>query len=383
MIKTYKEALESIFKFEETRDYSLERVFKAMELLNNPLKNIKIIHIAGTNWKGSVSRMVYSVLKNAWKSVWTFNQPHLVDIRERFLTSKWMITKKEFLLILNKILSLPLDLSYFEKTTLIAFLFFELKEVEYACVEVWFWWLLDSTNVVNPCITAITSIWFDHTDFLWDTLEKISYHKAWIIKPWIPIVYNHENKVIEKIAIEKEAPIIFTKKEFETNLKWDYQKRNAWIAYKICKYLWFDEAQILSWFQKIEHNWRLQKISKNLIIDWAHNIDWLKELKKYVDKNFKDKFSKIYYCFSLKNWKTPENILNIFWFENNYIYVLWKNKILEDDENISAFFEKKDVSFKKLIPEEIYKKSKKEKDNLFLVFWSLYMIGEFLEFKEY
>ena len=165
-IKTYKEALEKIFQIEEVRDYSLEKVEKAMEILNNPLKNIKVIHIAGTNWKGSTSKMVFSVLKNAWKKVWVFTSPHLIDLKERFLTDIWEITEKEFIEILNKILKIELKFSFFEKCFLIAVLLFEKRWVEYAIFEVGFWGLLDTTNVVNPVITAITSIWIDHTKVL-------------------------------------------------------------------------------------------------------------------------------------------------------------------------------------------------------------------------
>jgi len=121
IIKTYKEALEKIFQIEETRDYSLEKVQKAIKILNNPLKNIKIIHITGTNWKWSTSKMVFSVLKNAWKKVWVFTSPHLIDLKERFLTDIWEITEKEFIEILNIIqgaensLLKELKFSFFEK----------------------------------------------------------------------------------------------------------------------------------------------------------------------------------------------------------------------------------------------------------------------------
>lgn len=200
MITTYTEALEKIFTYEECRDYSLEKMEQAMELLGDPLKNIKVIHVAGTNGKGSTCRMVYAVLREAGYSVGTYNQPHLVDIRERFLVNEQMMSEEEFVEILNRILALPIDFSYFERTTLIAFLYFEKKQVDYACIEVGFGGLLDSTNVVHPVITAITSIGFDHMKVLGNTLEEISYQKAGIIKSGIPIVYNHENPWIQKIA---------------------------------------------------------------------------------------------------------------------------------------------------------------------------------------
>lgn len=369
-IKTYSEAIKRVFIIEETRDYSLERVEKAIKLLWNPLKNIKIIHIAGTNWKWSTSKMVFSVLKNAGKKVWAFTQPHLLDLKERFITDSWEITEIEFVEFLNKILELKLNFSFFEKATLISFLLFEKREVEYAVIEVWFGGLFDSTNVVNPIITAIISIWIDHTKILWNTIEEISFQKAGIIKEGISIVYNHKNDVIKKIAEEKKAPIIFTKNKVKTNLIWEYQEKNAAIAFEICKYLKISEDLILKWLQKVEHFGRLQYITPNLLIDWAHNIAGLEELKKYLN-SLNNKNIKL--CFAVKKWKTADKILKIFW-ENNYILVNSENKLMvERAEKISKKFEVK-------TPEEIFELSKNNKNNLYVVFGSLYMIWDFLKF---
>ncbi len=394
-IKTYKEALEKIFIIEQTRDYSLEKVKKAIELLNSPLKNIKVIHITGTNWKGSTCKMVFSVLKNAGKKVWVFTSPHLLDLKERFLTDIWEITEKEFVEILNKILNLDLSFSFFEKCFLISVLLFEKREVEYAIFEVGFWWLLDSTNVVNPVITAITSIWIDHTKILWNTIQEISYQKAWIIKEGITVVINHKNKVIEKVAKEKKAPIIFTTKKIKTNLIWDFQEKNAAIAFEICKYLfslplkskevpergWIFPT-ILEWLQKVVHFWRMQYITPNLLIDWAHNEAWLLELKKYLLNLWFNRDickwdcgipNNIKLCFAVKKWKNWDKIFKIFW-ENNYILVESENKLMvEKAENISKNYEIK-------TPQEIYKLSQENKNNLYVVFWSLYMIWDFLKF---
>ena len=396
-IKTYKEALEKIFFIEETRDYSLEKVEKAIKLLNNPLKNIKVIHITGTNWKWSTCKMVFSVLKNYWKKVWAFTQPHLIDLKERFITDIWEITEEEFVFFLNKILKLDLKLSFFEKCFLISCLLFEKREVEYAVIEVGFWGLLDSTNVVKPVITAITSIWIDHTKVLWNTIEEISFQKAGIIKNNIPIVYNHKNKIIEKIAEEKKAPIIFTTEKVKTNLVWEYQEKNAWIAFEICKYLLYSLPLkskevpeggrifpiILEWLQKVEHFWRLQYITPNLLIDWAHNEAGLEELKKYlntIDKNIK-------LCFAQKKGKTWDKILKVFNLEKNFILVDSENKLMVENAEIL-----KEIligqtqgtaptkNFEIKTPEKIYKLSENNENNLYVIFGSLYMIWDFLKF---
>jgi len=328
-------------------------------------------------------------------------------LKERFLTDIWEITEEEFVEILNIVqgakdtLLKKLKFSFFEKCFLIAVLLFEKREVEYAIFEVWIGGLLDTTNVVNPIITAITSIWIDHTKVLWDTLEEISFQKAWIIKEWIPIVFNHKNKVIEKVAKEKKSPIIFTEKKVKTNLIWEYQEKNAGIAFEICKYLLLNnspltplftiEGNILEWLQKVEHLGRLQYITPNLLIDWAHNEAWLIELKKYLAHPqplpCKEGRYKVKLCFAVKKGKTAEKILKIFW-ENNYILVDSQNKLMvEKAENLKDNISLLTEGFSPLnneikTPEEIYNLSQKNKNNLYVVFGSLYMIWEFLKFSK-
>jgi len=397
-IKTYKEALEKVFILDSTRDYSLVKVRKAFKLLNNPLKNIKIIHIAGTNWKWSTSKMVFSVLRNAWKKVWAFTKPHLIDVRERIIDNSWQISKEDFIELLNKVLDLNIDFSFFEKHFLISCLFFEKKWLEYWILETWIWGLNDSTNITTPIITAITSVWIDHIKTLWKTIEEISFQKAWIIKELIPIVYNHENDVIENIAKQKKAPIIFTEKKVNTNLVWEHQKKNAWIAFEICKYLWVSEEIILEWLQKVEHFWRLQYITSNLLIDWAHNEAGLEELKKYLYHPqpllSKEGSYNIKLCFAQKKWKTWDKILKVFNWENNFILVESENKLMVESSkklkeiislSTEGFYPQGAprsplYNFEIKTPEEIFELSKNNENNLYVVFWSLYMIWDFLKF---
>lgn len=372
MIKTYKEALDLIFKEESTGEYSLDNITIWLELLWNPQNDFKIIHIAWTNWKGSVSKMVFSILKESNKKVGVFTSPHLIDIKERFETDEWPINNEEFIQILNKILELKVNLSYFDKCVMIAFEFFKLKKCEYIILEVWVWWRLDTTNIVNPIITAITSIWLDHQALLWNTLDEISFEKAGIIKENIPVILNIKNEVIEKQAKEKDAKVIFTDKLYATNLLWRFQKQNAGLAYEIAKYLNISKKQILFWLQNVKHNWRLQFIKDNLLIDWAHNEDSLKELKKYIEQNLEDKYEKIFYCFSIKKGKKISLVIDILWKDKNYILLDIKWEMLED---LNKYSDDYIYESKKYILEQ----ANLNKKNLYVVFGSLYMVGAFLK----
>lgn len=377
MIKNYKEALEYIFDFEKIRDYSLSKVKKWTQLLWNPQNFYKIIHIAGTNWKWSTCNMCFWVLKNWWKKVWIFTSPHLLDIRERFKTETWLISEEDFVRITNQILEIWINFSYFEKCVLIALLYFKEKWCEYVIIEVWVWWLLDSTNIVNPVITSITSIWYDHIELLWESIEEISYQKAWIIKPKIPLVINFHNDVIEKIAQEKESQIIFTSNLIKTNLIWEHQLKNAALAFEICKYLWVPENIILGWLTSIEYRWRLDYIQDNLLIDWAHNEQGINILKKYLSQ-FKDNYKQIVYCFSIKNWKQEKIkslIINPIWNNQEYILIDYKSNSLASLEDLRKNIGMINYSIKS--PQEVKILAKNNKDILYVVFWSLYMIGWF------
>ncbi len=379
MIENYNDIINYIFQFEHTRDYSIEKVQYATQLLDNPQDSYKIIHITGTNGKGSTCQMCFSVLKERWKKVGIFTSPHLIDIRERFKTQDGTISQDDLLQIVNKIIALDIDLSYFEKCTLIAFEYFRQQKCEYAVIEVGVGWLLDSTNVVNPIITSITSIGYDHRELLWPTLKDIAFQKAGIIKPGIPVVINIHNQLIEQQADAKWSPVIFTNKEIDTNLIGHHQKRNAALAYEIGVCLQITEEIIHQWLQKVTHPGRLDYILPNLLIDGAHNDQWLASLDAYL-QTIQDDFRQIIYCFSIKKWKEnkiQKYIIDRFGSDREYIIVDQEHQLLMKPHDIS----KKIWSINSTIqtPEEIKYLAWIHKNTLYVVFWSLYMIGWFYQ----
>lgn len=377
-IKTYEEALSYLSPHEKvSKHYNLDTIRKVCEKLWNPQNSYKIIHIAWTNWKGSTSQMCFSIIKNREKKVGMFTSPHIVDIRERFQTNIWKIKEKDFINIVNIIKETNIELSFFEKCCILWFIYFKKEWCEYAIIETWLWWLLDSTNIVNPTITTITSIWYDHMNVLWNTLEEISYQKAWIIKTWIPIVINMHNNTIQKRAQEIWSPIIFTNKKIKSNLLWEHQKKNAGLAYEICHYLWTSDQTIYEWLERVSHPWRLEFLLPNLLIDWAHNKQWLQSLKNYI-KKIKNNYDKIIYCFSTKQWKEKEirtNIIKRFWIENSYIIVEYEHYLLANIKEIKNVCS--NINYEIKTPKQITNLAKKNHNNLYIVFWSLYMIGWF------
>jgi dihydrofolate synthase/folylpolyglutamate synthase len=186
-----------------------------------PHRNFFSIHVAGTNGKGSVSNMLAAVLQRAGYRVGLYTSPHLTDFRERIRINGEMIPKKEVVAFVeeNKKLFEELQPSFFEVTVAMAFDYFSRQDIEVAVVEVGLGGRLDSTNIIDPVLSVITNISFDHMDLLGDTLEKIAIEKAGIIKPGIPVVIGDKNRdtraVFEERAKALGAGIFFANDYFQ------------------------------------------------------------------------------------------------------------------------------------------------------------------------
>lgn len=376
MITNYQQALDYFSPHEKvSKHYNLDAIRAVCEKLWNPHNSYKIIHIAGTNGKGSVSQMCFSILKKRGKKVGIFTSPHLITIRERWQTNKGYISKQDFTRITNIIQDIWCELSFFEKCCVLWFLYFQQQWCEYAIIEVGLGGLLDSTNIVQPIVTSITSIGYDHMNVLGDTLEEIASQKAGIIKSWIPIVLNFYNDIIEQQAKNMNASIIFTDKSIATNLHGDYQTKNAALVYEICHYFGVPQEVIHQWLQQVSHPGRLDYILPNLLVDGAHNEQWLESLKTYID-TIKHSYSQIIYCFSTKAWKEKDvryNILERFGVDEQYIIVDCDHYLLATIEDIIHACENISYTIHNL--QYIRYLAKSNKTILYVVFWSLYMIG--------
>lgn len=206
--------------------------------LNHPEKKLKFIHIAGTNGKGSVSNMLAAIFQqNGYKTA-LFTSPHLIDFRERIRINGKIISKQYITKFVNtyKPLFDEVKPSFFEWTTLLAFQYFLDKKVDIVVLETGMGGRLDSTNVVLPELSIITNIGDDHKQFLGDTLQKIAYEKAGIIKPDTPVLISEYQKevtnVFEKTAQKRNAPLIYAQDIISVQ-KFTHQSRYLDLYYKI------------------------------------------------------------------------------------------------------------------------------------------------------
>ena len=191
------------------------------EHLGHPHLSFKSIHVGGTNGKGSVSHTIASVLQQCGYNVGLYTSPHLVDFRERIRVNGRPISQQYVVKFVEEQRSFfePLHPSFFEVTTAMAFQYFKEKKVDIAIVEVGLGGRLDCTNIIQPLVSVITNISFDHTQFLGDTLAKIAGEKAGIIKKGTPVVIGESDAetrpVFEAKAREMNAPIVFADDEPE------------------------------------------------------------------------------------------------------------------------------------------------------------------------
>lgn len=197
----------------------LDTTHKLDAHFGHPHRKFRTIHIAGTNGKGSTSHTIASILQAAGYKVGLYTSPHLIDFRERIRVNGTPISKEFVVDFVEKERSFfePLHPSFFELATAMAFHYFENQHIDIAVVEVGLGGRLDCTNIIDPELSIITNISFDHTQFLGNTLAEIAAEKAGIIKPGTPVVIGEttpETKIIfSNTAAKEEAEIIFAENE--------------------------------------------------------------------------------------------------------------------------------------------------------------------------
>lgn len=311
--------------------------------LQNPEKQFKTIHIAGTNGKGSTSHMLASILQESGYKVGLYTSPHLKDFRERIKINGQLIKKSEVIDFIknNRTFFEEQKLSFFEMTVGLAFNCFAKHKVDIAIVEVGLGGRLDSTNIITPIVSVITNIGLDHTQFLGETLPEIAFEKAGIIKTNIPVVIGEFQQetfpVFKAIAEEKNAPLFLAEKNmnvtFKTDLKGNYQQKNIKTTVQTVHLLTtkgykISEENVISGLKNVVKNtglmgrWQILQNKPKVICDTGHN----KEGLHYVFEQLKrEKFKKLHIVFGVVNDKDLNSILPLF--PKNAIYYFCKPNI--------------------------------------------------------
>ena len=299
-------------------------IIKACKILNNPQKKIKTIHIAGTNGKGSTAHMLASILQEAGYKTGLYTSPHLKDFRERIKINGEIIDKKYIISFIkkNQLEFEKINMSFFEFTVAMAFNYFTESKVDIAIIETGLGGRLDSTNIINPELSIITNIGLDHTNLLGNTIEKIAFEKAGIIKKNTPIIIGRKQdktkEIFKSIAKEKNAKLYYNDnpKNITTDVKGDYQNENIGTAIKAIEVLnWnISNEQINKGINNILKNTglegRWQKLSENplTICDVGHNEDGIKNILRQIEKT---KFNKLHFIFGSVNDKVLTNVFKL------------------------------------------------------------------------
>lgn len=215
----------------------LTNTVQLCDYIGNPQHRFKSIHIAGTNGKGSTSHMLAAILQTAGYKTGLYTSPHLRDFRERFRLNGAMI-EESFVVDFTRRIQPVIDTiepSFFEITVAMAFDYFAQHQVDIAVIETGLGGRLDSTNIVTPELSVITNIGWDHMNLLGDTLEKIAFEKAGIIKPGIPVVVGETTaatrEVFEQVAGENQSPLFFADQlRYVADWKYDHHELQVQIT---------------------------------------------------------------------------------------------------------------------------------------------------------
>ena len=326
----------------------LERITEFCRLLGNPQRNFYTIHVAGTNGKGSVSHMLASILQQAGYRTGLFTSPHLRDFRERIRVDGEMISKQKIVNFVDKYRNAMLDaeLSFFEMTAALAFDYFAQSDVEVAVIETGLGGRLDATNIITPLVSVITNIGLEHTALLGDTLEKIAFEKAGIIKPCVPVVIGESDGAVREVfanrAKELNSPISFADSEkilyssertgngtwklntvlfgeIEYGLGGAYQLKNAVTvldAIEVLKNIGIriDRRSVADGFKNVVSNtglrgrWEQVCDNPRTICDTGHNPGGI----TYVaDQLRREKYNNLHIVFGMVNDKDTDGVLSL------------------------------------------------------------------------
>jgi dihydrofolate synthase / folylpolyglutamate synthase len=330
----------------------LTNIKKICDYLNDPYKRFKSIHIAGTNGKGSVSHMLAAILHTAGYKTGLYTSPHLKDFRERIKVNGEMVSEEFVVSFTEKIKPVieEIDPSFFEITVAMAFELFAEQEVDIAIIETGLGGRFDSTNIITPELSVITNIGWDHMNILGDTLEKIAFEKAGIIKTGIPVIIGEvlpeTKEIFSQVSKEKKAPcLVATENRQAVNWHWGkhelivevaqkhrtdhqlyrldlpgiYQTKNLLTVLEVCSQLqqkgWnIEEEKIKTGLQQakkitgLHGRWEMIHQYPIVILDVAHNEDGIRMLMEQVEVT---EYEHLHVILGIVKDKETEKILSL------------------------------------------------------------------------
>jgi dihydrofolate synthase/folylpolyglutamate synthase len=325
---SYKDAFSWVCSFDKYGwVFGLERVRLLLQQLGNPHETLAVIHVGGTNGKGSVCKFISSILLSAGYSVGVYLSPHLERFSERIVVNDQEISADELTMLVSQIKPFVEEMiqqdntpTFFEIVTVLAFMHFQNQSVDYAIVEVGLGGRLDATNVVNPLLSVITNVSLEHTDILGKEITSIASEKAGIIKEHIPVVTaaTHDAlNIIKTRAAEKHASLVcidqkmwsrvffqgliqgfiihgsFKDYNVKTSLLGQHQGENIALAIAAVERLqmkgvFIADHDIVEGIAATSHPGRMELVSREplILLDGAHNPGGMKMLAETIKQDF-------------------------------------------------------------------------------------------------
>lgn len=398
----------------------LTNTLKLCSYLGDPQKKFKSIHVAGTNGKGSVSHMLAAILQTAGYKTGLYTSPHLKDLRERIKVSGKMVEEKFVIDFTDRIQSLTEEIepSFFEITVAMAFEYFAEQKVDVAVIEVGLGGRFDSTNVITPELSVITNIGWDHMNMLGDSLDKIAFEKAGIIKENIPAVVGEvlpETKdIFIQKAKEKNAPLsIASQRRQATNWHWErqelvvevseqhktdhqiyhldlpgiYQVKNLLTVLEACSQLrqlgWnTGEENIqkaLPGVKKItglHGRWEIIHHKPDVVLDVAHNVDGIKQIAEQIEVT---DYRQLHLIIGMVKDKEVEKVISLLPREADYYFTKAHipRALPEDQLALKAkAIELQGETFPDVNIALQAALAKAHKDDLILICGSVFLVGE-------
>lgn len=376
----------------------LENIKKLCYLFGNPQEKLKMIHIGGTNGKGSTSNMLASVLQEAGYNIGLYNSPHLIDFTERIKINGENCDREFVYHFIQKLRNLPQDItpSFFEITTVMAFEYFYQKKVDYAIIEVGLGGRLDSTNIITPILSAITNIALDHQDLLGNTIEEITVEKAGIIKPNIPIISGSEDLIVKNIikakAVEQHAQFIDAtefKTDINSDLKGNYQQKNIKVVLALIRELQnldttISERNIEEGLLNVVRNtnfigrWFEFSQDPLIICDTAHNQAGLEQVFAQLDSI--QKFKHIILGFVAD--KNINEVLQILPKNATFYFAKPTNNRGRKPQDYEDLLKKSKINYKifdSIQEAYLFAKQQLKKEEMIFIGGSNFVVGEFLQ----